>query len=1201
MTTSGAVTVYQDSSAIGYGAIVVGPDHNLWFTEPNSDQIGMITTSGVITQYPIPSGNSPVGLTVGPDGNLWFTEPSANQIGMITTSGVVTEFPGPNAGGSPYWITSGPDGNLWFTDAGANDIVRINLSGAVAPVVTTSPQDQSVTALSTASFTAAATGTPPPTVQWQVSTDGVSTFSDIPGATEPSLSFTADGSDNGNEYQAVFTNSAGSATTTAAMLSVSLIPQSISFTAPAAGVVGGSTALTATGGGSGNPVVFTLDASSGAGVCSLSGDTVQYAAPGNCMIDATQAGDSDYATAPPVSQTITVNSQLAVTTATLSAGLIGTGYNQTLAAAAGVTPYSWSLTSGTLPAGLSLSTGGVISGTPTAAGTFSFTVTVTDSETPAVSASQALTITIDQPPGFTSPASATFTVGTAGSQTVTAYGFPVPALTEAGPLPFGLTFTDNGNGTATLAGTPTADIGGTYPITITAANGVGADAVQDFTLTVAAAPTITSADSATFTAGRAGSFAVATSGYPAPALTESGALPAGVTFADNGNGTGTLAGTPAAGTGGTYLITITAANAVGSYTQELTLTVAAAPTITSADSATFAAGKAGSFAVTTSGYPAPALTAAGALPTGVTFVDNGNGTGTLAGTPAPGTGGAYPITITAANTAGSYTQELTLYVTAVPLITSAGSAVFAAGGAGSFTVTSTGYPTPVLTEAGPLPAGVAFADNGNGTATLAGTPGAGSEGSYMVTISAANSVSTATEGFVLTVNAGLAITSAVSATATSGTAFSFTVTTTGTPTPTLTHTGPLPAGITFTANSNGTATLAGTPAAAARGTYPITFTAKNSTGTTSHGFLLTVDETPAFSSAAAVTETAGTAFSYTVSTTGYPTATLTTGTLPAGLTFTASGNGTGTLSGSKAVAAGTYSVAVTAASAAGSASQTITLTVKAAGTTETVPAFTSAATAAATSGTLFNFTITTKGSPTGYTTNVTHSGTLPAGISFTNNGNGTATLSGTPTAAAGGSYPITLTAKNTAGTTTQSLAITVTAAPAITTAASATATTGYAFSFSVTATGAPTPPMTETGALPHGLTWVDNGNGTATLAGTPAAGQGGVYLLTFKATNSLGTAMQTFTLTVQQAPAITSAAAASATHGTAFSFTFTSSGYPLPTLTRSGSVPGLSFTSNSNGTATLSGTPTKAGTYTLTITAKNSIGSAVQTFTLTVS
>ena len=50
---------------------------------------------------------------------------------------------------------------------------------------------------------------------------------------------------------------------------------------------------------------------------------------------------------------------------------------------------------------------------------------------------------------------------------------------------------------------------------------------------------------------------------PAPALTESGALPAGLTFTDNGNGTATIAGTPAAGSGGSYPITITATNAAG--------------------------------------------------------------------------------------------------------------------------------------------------------------------------------------------------------------------------------------------------------------------------------------------------------------------------------------------------------------------------------------------------------------------------------------------------------------------------------------------------------------------------------------------------------------------------------------------------------------------------------------------------------------
>jgi hypothetical protein len=137
-----------------------------------------------------------------------------------------------------------------------------------------------------------------------------------------------------------------------------------------------------------------------------------------------------------------------------------------------------------------------------------------------------------------------------------------------------VTFTDNHDGTATLAGTPAAGTGGTYPVTITASNGVTPDATQAFTITVRQPPAITSAASTTFTAGQPGSFAVTATGAPAVTLSETGALPAGVTFTNNGNGTGTLAGTPASGTGGTYPITITASNGVSpDATQSFTLTV----------------------------------------------------------------------------------------------------------------------------------------------------------------------------------------------------------------------------------------------------------------------------------------------------------------------------------------------------------------------------------------------------------------------------------------------------------------------------------------------------------------------------------------------------------------------------------------------------------------------------------------------------
>jgi hypothetical protein len=63
--------------------------------------------------------------------------------------------------------------------------------------------------------------------------------------------------------------------------------------------------------------------------------------------------------------------------------------------------------------------------------------------------------------------------------------------------------------------------------------------------------------------------------------------------------------------------------------------------------------------------------------------------------------------------------------------------------------------------------------------------------------------------------------------------------------------------------------------------------------------------------------------------------------------------------------------------------------------------------------------------------------------------------------------------------------------PTITSAASATSIVGTAFSFTVDTTGAPTPAITESGALPAGLSLTDNGNGTATLAGTSTAGSGG--------------------------------------------------------------------------------------------------------------
>ena len=89
-------------------------------------------------------------------------------------------------------------------------------------------------------------------------------------------------------------------------IKVSKQSQSIIFFAPSSGARFSSASLSAIGGGSGNPVVFSVDPSSGAQVCAVSGTVVTFGRTGTCVIDANQAGNDDYTAAPQVQRTITV-------------------------------------------------------------------------------------------------------------------------------------------------------------------------------------------------------------------------------------------------------------------------------------------------------------------------------------------------------------------------------------------------------------------------------------------------------------------------------------------------------------------------------------------------------------------------------------------------------------------------------------------------------------------------------------------------------------------------------------------------------------------------------------------------------------------------------------------------------------------------------------------------------------------------------
>jgi hypothetical protein len=218
---------------------------------------------------------------------------------------------------------------------------------------------------------------------------------------------------------------------------------------------------------------------------------------------------------------------------------------------------------------------------------------------------------------------------------------------------------------AILSGTPTpgTKTGGTFHLVLTATYGSGKTKqvfTQDFTLTVLQAPILASFKDVTARVGTALTTAFSAVGSPTPSFTETGSLPDGVSFVDNGNGRATLAGTPAPGTGGVYDLTITASNGVGSAASApFTLTVDQAPVITSASSDTVTRDVAMTpFPVMATGYPSPALKATH-LPSGLTMSVGG----VISGTPSIRDSGTVAVTITAKNAAGSISQDFELTVT----------------------------------------------------------------------------------------------------------------------------------------------------------------------------------------------------------------------------------------------------------------------------------------------------------------------------------------------------------------------------------------------------------------------------------------------------------------------------------------------------------------------------------------------------------
>jgi CSLREA domain-containing protein len=974
-----------------------------------------------------------------------------------------------NGGKANATYTAGPVGGNGSADATVDSAtVKATILINVPAAVTSNPTDQTACAGSSVSFSATSSGTPTPTIQWQVSSGGP--FTDIPGATSNPLTFIANAGQNGNQYRAVFTNSGGTATTTAATLTVNTAPAVTTNPIDTTACDGAPVSFTAAASGSPSPTV-QWQVSTGGPFANIPGaisTTLSFTAT------TAQNGNkyravftNSCSTATTTAATLTVNANTTASgpaSATVCQG--ATANFSTTAGGTGPFHYAWTVDGSAFDgdnSSISVPTGSLTVG--------SHSISVSVSGT-CGSVTNNATLTVQENTSATTPADQTVCQGATAGFSTTASG--------TGPFHYawkvdGISF----NGDSPSISVPTGSMTvGSHSVSVVV-SGTCSSVTKNASLTVQENTSASTPGDQTVCQGATAGFSTTASGTA-------------IHYAWTVDGTSFNGDSPSISvpTGslsvGSHPVSVTVSGTCGTVTRNATLTVQENTAATTPADQTVCQGASAGFSTTASGT---AIHYAWTVD-GVSF----NGDSPSISVPTGSLSlGSHSVSVTVSGTCGTLTRNSTLTVQENTSATTPGDQTVCQGATAGFSTTAGG--TGPFTYAWTVDGSA----SGGNSSSLSVPTGSLSVGSHAVSVTVSGACGSVTKNASLTVQENTTATTPADQTVCQGATANFSTTASGAGT--LSYAWTLD-GSAFGGNTSSISVPTGSVSV---GSHAISVTVTGTCGVLTRNATLTVQENTTASTPAdqTVCQSATANFSTTASGAG----TLHYAWTLDGSPYNGDSSSISVPTGSLSI--GSHSISVTVSGTCGNVTRNATLTVQE-NTSATAPANQTVC-----PGTNANFSTTASGQGPFH-----YAWTLD-GSSF---GGDTASISVPTGSLSSGNHSVSVSVSGACGTVNKTATLTVQQNTATTDPADQSSCLGGTASFSTTASG--TGPFSF--VWKKGSTVLNNGDlgGRVTIVSGPSgstltitnvqSGDFGTY--TVATTGSCNTATQSANLTVNSTP-----------------------------------------------------------------------------------